>query len=102
MNLLKLLLQAVQSIWALLSNIFQIVPSVAHGIAMKLFREFLFLSWGIMAAIPIPESLQGLTIPDPGPMGWAIIALGVPPALAIVSAAFTVKMALKLIPFVRH
>lgn len=100
MNILQLILQALQFFVSFLVKFYEMLSNVLHGVSVKLFKEFLHLTWALTAAIPIPESLQGLSIPDPGPLGWAVVALGVPTALAIISAAFAVRMAKNLIPFI--
>lgn len=101
MNILLLLLQAIQGIFNLLKGAIQILPNAIHHAAMVIFREVLHTGWNVTAAMPIPSALAGFTeFPDPGPLGWALIALGVPTAFAILSAGFALKMARRLIPFV--
>lgn len=100
MNIFELVLQALQSLWAWAVQFFSHLPAVLHRLVCELFREFLHLTWGIMAAIPVPAEFSAVSFPDPGPMAWAIVALGVPTAMGIIGAAFTIRMAMKLIPFI--
>lgn len=59
-----------------------------------LFRQALELSYSIFSAIPVPEVLSTFTWPTIS-SGWgvALVHCGIPQAVAILAAAFTIKLA---------
>ena len=102
MNLLGLIAQALQNLWGFVGTIWQSLGNVLHFAACMSFKEYLTLMWSITSALPLPDWIRNPSLPTVGPIGYALTALGIPQAMAIVSTAFTVKMTLRLIPFIGH
>ena len=100
MNLLGLIEQAVHFLSNFAHTLIPSLIAAGHYVVVSLFREYIGFVWGLISALPIPASLLYPTLPDPGPLGYALTALGIPSAFAIISSAFTIKLLLRLIPFI--
>lgn len=100
MNLFQLMQQALAWLVSFFQVIWPSLYNLLHAAAVGMFREYLYFIWAITSALPLPAALTNPSLSSPGPIGYALNALGVPQAFGIISAAFTVKMILKLIPFI--
>ncbi|GER94663.1 hypothetical protein A45J_2427 [hot springs metagenome] len=68
---------------------------------MDMLFEIMSVAISALGVIPLPDVLTSFQWPDAGPFGYALIDLGVPQGLAILSAAFMVRFLKGLIPLIR-
>lgn len=100
MNLLQSLHHYGALLWSWHIAFYHTLVVVLAHVFCKILKEILDVTWQVLGGIPIPDELLNFVWPDPGPMGSALIAVGVPEAMVILLAAFNIKLAMRLLPLI--
>jgi hypothetical protein len=91
----------IEKIWQWFYCFFQTLWCQGADFIMNIFEEVMSVVVTALSVIPIPNVIASFQWPDAGPFGYALIDLGVPQGLAILSAAFMIRFLKGLIPLIR-
>ena len=100
MNIFTEILRLQQEFNSWFFNFWLDIQVVFLNIYVAVLREWLDLVWSMLGTIPVPDALANFVWPDPGFIGSALILVGVPEAIAILSAAFVIKVSMRLLPLI--
>ncbi len=91
----------IEKIWHWFSCFFATLWCQASDFVVSMLEEIMLVAISALSVIPLPDALTSFQMPDAGIFGNALIDLGVPHALTILSAAFMVRFLKGLIPLIR-
>jgi len=101
MNLFKELYGLVGQIVGWLLTFWDNVPPFVTDIYCTIFRQGLNLRHSILGAIPVPDVLANFTWPEiHSTVGIVLVQVGIPEALALIAAAYTLKTSIKMVALV--
>ena len=96
MNVLEKIQQVLSTVLGWFQVVWDSITNVAIDALIVLWGEFLEFSFVVLNAVPIPGALANFEWPTLGPWAGILIEAGLPEGMAIISAAFAIKMAMRL------
>ena len=101
MNWIQGVFLYIEKVWKWIYCFFPNLVGYLTDMFMDILEEVLTVLLTALSVIPVPDVIANFQWPDAGPFGYALIDLGVPQGLTILSAAFMFRFLKGLIPLIK-